>query len=163
MPRIVWRLLKESVRLAIAVLEDEGLLVKDGDGYLYAGHKSISLSEVREVGSVVVAQDWIKSLATKSVSPEGEYNPKTPEQRILAAYKIALGIPWDHRGWDKDNYSKWSRAAGKLLRSFSGDDKKAGYWLQDFAREMKEKDLSWNLATAAERGWATLAERENYD
>ena len=140
---------------------EDGLLKREGDGYFWTGHNEVK-SQTKEVSGALVtysAPAWLVRLGKTGVG-DGSYNPVRPVQRVMCAFKIALGIPFDDRAWDKAQYPRYARAAQKLLDAFKGDDEKAGYWIQDAAMEFKDEGLSWTLDTLASRAWDTVPQRE---
>lgn len=81
------------------------------------------------------------------------YEMKTDLQRLMCAYKNKMGVPWDDRGWDKEQFPKWSRAGKKLIRAFGGDLNKAIDFLDFQTNEFDKKSISWTLATIAGKAW----------
>lgn len=163
--------MRKAEKLALEILLDSGLVEKHGSGYMFTGKLKPSNSS-QESGNMVVSEFSVELVPTERTIPkwlfaigksngDGTYFPKNPVDRVLCAYKIALGILFDDRGWDKAQYSRYLRPAQRLLDAFDGDDEKASYWLQDFAREMKDAGLNWTLDTASRRAWDTVGARES--
>lgn len=150
--------MNRAQELALAVLVDSGMVAQDENGYYFVTSKEIAINSNSKEAELIVP-DWLMSMATKRMTVDGNYITKTPQQRVMAAYKIAKDIAYDDRNWDKHQFNVWRRAADKLIDAFDGDDKKASYWLQEFSRDMKGRELSWNLATAARVAWDTKGER----
>ena len=81
------------------------------------------------------------------------YELKTKEQRVVCAYKRSLGIAWDDREWDKANYKRWAPSAVKLLKAFGGNTNPTIDYVGVQAAILKEKNLTYNLATLARMAW----------
>ena len=92
-------------------------------------------------------------LAPAPQAPEIK-KPLTPIQYVMRAYKVAKGIHPDDKEWDKAQFSKWSRAAQKLLSAFDGSDQKAVVYLIDLGGQWDKGGLSdWTLAAVASHAW----------
>jgi len=102
-----------------------------------------------------------KTEPKKTAAKEPEiYTAKTPIQFVMCAYKLAKGLAWDDRDWDKHNFNRHARAGKSLLNAFEGNDKEAAEWLVTYGDRMKAAGLNWKLATAASEAWDTRGERK---
>lgn len=151
--------MKKSAELAIEVLLEDGLIEPDGSWWKFRGELPVearALVQSMEAAIVSVGLPWLRIREIK----DGAYVPKTSENRLMCAYKLAKGIAWNDRAWDKFNYERNARACKKLLAAFDRNDQDAAYWLLEFAAKFKESGLSWNLDTAAAHAWDSKGERE---
>lgn len=147
--------------LAIEVLLSEGLIERVGTFYKFKESlpvdvRSLTQEKVSE-GQLVTGGrlPWLRAIPV-----EGGYDPRTKEQRLCCAYKLALGLAWDDREWDKFNYARNIRGVKKLLAAFNGNDEEAANWLLEFGDKMRASDLSWTIDTAANHGWNEKGQRE---
>jgi hypothetical protein len=93
------------------------------------------------------------------------YQCETFEQRVICCVKVLKGLDMEDRGWDRANYSRNIPAAAKICAAFGIDRPKAeatGYeqnldamlsFVEDFEKKMRQRELSWSLATAARHAW----------
>lgn len=136
-----------------------GAATKSGGRSHQGGGRSHQSSNARQRNNYKDTKEKEASDPSGVVSPQEQYVPKTPHQRVICAYKVAIGIPYDDRAWDKAQYGTWARAAAKLLAAFDGADKTAAEWLLEFGERMKKAGRDWNLATAAKHAWDGRGER----
>ena len=130
-------------------------------------------SPIKSKGSRVVKKVVKKGKKTTpapgKTGADKPYKIKNETQRIICAYKVVIGFKADDRAWDRENFTIYLRAGGKLRRAFQRDRKKgdnaitqeAGSWLAVFADKMEEAGRSWNLATAAKIAWDEKAKRDS--
>lgn len=146
--------MKKSIELAIEVLIENGVIFKTDSGYSFKATEEKKVNEV-----AIIDNGWIMEIASNSVGGVGEnstYDLSTPIKRIMAAYKIARGIPYNDSEWDRNQFSRYARAAKRLLNAFGGEEKKAAYWLQDYAKKMKSIGFDWSLEAAERSAWDTV-------
>lgn len=98
--------------------------------------------------------------APPAEADQGPYVITDEVHRLICAYKMAVGLDWRDRAWDRNCLTDEIRSAAQgLLEAFDGQGRAAGQWLQGFAAEMKGKGLSWTLGTAKIHAWRTKGER----
>lgn len=162
--------MKRSEELALAVLQEAGIIEAEGDWYRFTGSTGIKLSPVQSGTSMVKQFPAIPANGNAVivggrlpwlVAREGStYNPVTPEQKLICAYKLSKKIDWQSREWDKFNYKRYAKGCKKLLAAFDGNDQEAAHWLLDFGDKFDHDELTWNLDTAANHAWMDKGQRE---
>lgn len=103
-------------------------------------------------GSEVKRSKYIKTTTT-SIGPSVQKREAGPIQQIVEAYKMAKNISRDDKGWDKQNFSRYAKAAKGLLDCFKGDISRAGAYVFAQGEEFDAKDISWTLETIARHAW----------
>jgi hypothetical protein len=83
----------------------------------------------------------------------GPYKIKTKAQAVICAYKVALGLAFDDRAWDKANYARYAKCAGKLLDAFGGLVAPAQAYIIAERDRLCAKGLSWTLETVERNAW----------
>jgi len=81
---------------------------------------------------------------------------KTDIQRIVEAYKESKGVAMDNKGWDRANFSRYSKAAKSLLDCFAGDIEKSAVYLFMRAQQLDEMAVDWTLETIVRHAWDGL-------
>jgi hypothetical protein len=153
--------MKTSSALAIEVLLEDGLIEKYGTFYRFKDKLTVedrAIIQTKESEGQLVVAGKLPWLTERG--PESTYNPRTPEQRLMCAYKLSKKINWQDRTWDSFNYKRYSKACKKLLAAFNGNDEEAAVWLLDFGSKFDDDELTWNLDTAANHGWNEKGARE---
>jgi hypothetical protein len=149
--------MKRTDELAIEVLLESGLLERAGDAFKWAG-KELQVQDRKEsdavAGTLVATLPWLRPQ-----TQEGAYIPKTPEQRILCAFKMALGVDWQDRNWDKAMFPRYARSAKQLLTAFR-DEQEAAEFILNYGEEMKQTGLNWGLDAVVRRAFNTMGERK---
>ena len=87
-----------------------------------------------------------KELAPAAHEPK-IIKPKTPNQRVVEAYKLSKNVPMDDKAWDKANFGRYSKAAANLLACFGQDVEKCAAYIFLRAEDLNEKNLDWTLET----------------
>lgn len=147
-----------GAELAIEVLLSEGLIVRKGPWFEFVGDQPVEVRAlVQESKAVIVTPGKLPWLVERSNST---YNPVTPEQKLMCAYKLSKKIDWQSREWDKFNYKRYAKGCKKLLAAFDGSDQEAAHWLLDFGDKFDGDELTWNLDTAANHAWLQKGERD---
>lgn len=77
----------------------------------------------------------------------GQYVPKTPIQKIVTAFKLAIGIPKEDKSWDKIYYPKYSKPAKEILELFGGDIGTAINCIESITNHLNKNNLSWTPHT----------------
>lgn len=77
----------------------------------------------------------------------------SPIQQIVEAYKMAKNVSRKDKGWDKQNFSRYAKAAKGLLDCFKGDLSRAGAYVFAQGEEFDSKNISWTLETIARHAW----------
>jgi len=158
--------MKKCEELALAVLEEAGIIEPDKSWWKFKESVPVETRvlqetvnrESRSLQSVEVMPGrlpWLRVIEVR----EGDYMPKTKEQRILCAFKMAKGIDWKDRDWDKAMFTRYVRSAKQLLSAFT-DEQLAAEFLLEFGDEMREAGLDWGLDAAVRRAWNSKGERE---
>lgn len=83
-------------------------------------------------------------------------NKQEAIRRVIAAYKIVLGMERDTPrwvAWDKFNYGRNAKAAVSVLAAFDDDVERAVAWTILKGNEWKDAGLSFTLETVARHGW----------
>ncbi len=150
----------KASELALEVLLGEGLIERTGSWYRFKESLPVEVRVIQqsEVNAMVVVPGKLPWLNVRQVA-ESDYSPKTPEQRILCAFKMAKGMDWRDRAWDKAMFSRYVRPAKQLLGAFD-DEHSAAEFLLQYGDEMKEAGLDWGLDAAVRKAWNTRGERE---
>lgn len=83
-------------------------------------------------------------------APEGEYRVPIPEKdpagALVMAYKLAKGVAYDDRTWDK-KWGRWAKAAADLLAVCGNDFKLAVRCLDEKGKELEKAGCNWTLET----------------
>jgi len=75
-----------------------------------------------------------------------EAKPLTPIQKVIRAYKQAIGVDAEDKDWDRKFFSRHTRPATDLLKAFDGDADKAMIYLIAKGMEWNESGLAgWGL------------------
>ena len=156
--------MNRACELALAVLSDAGMIEADGSWWRFKPSLPVetrSLTREPKVseGQIVVGGGGGR-LPWLVVRENSTYNPVTPEQKLMCAYKLAKKTDWQDRVWDKFNYKRYAKGCKKLLAAFDGNDQEAAHWLLDFGDKFDGDELTWNLDTAANHAWMSKGERE---
>lgn len=94
------------------------------------------------------------------IQDTGPYRITDETHRLICAYKVAIGLDWKDRAWDRNCLTDEIRAAAQgLLEAFDGRGVEAAKWLQWYAAEMKGKGFTWTMKTAKDHAWRTKGER----
>lgn len=149
-----------AAELALEVLLEEGLIERTDSWYTFKGSLPVEVRAMQQESknAVVVVSGklpWLTARADGST-----YNPVTPGQRLMCAYKLSKKIDWQSREWDKFNFPRYTKACKKLLAAFDGNDQLAAEWLLEFGEKFDSDELTWNLDTAANHAWMDKGQRE---
>ena len=77
----------------------------------------------------------------------------TPVQDIVNAYKIAIGIKADDKGWDSANFGRYCKAAKSILEAFGGDKDRAAIYIIGKSEKFQDDEISFTLETIARHAW----------
>lgn len=107
-----------------------------------------SKKESKERKELAITVSSVKSNKPYSI-PEPKENPIGA---IVMIYKAHFKqIPFDDRVWDKSHWPRCLKAAKDLLEVCTSYEAVKAF-LEEFAKKMEEKDLTWSLETAVK--WA---------
>lgn len=104
-------------------------------------------------GESAVLEAYRKFELDEAATLEGKVGPK---RKIVAAYKLVLGI---QRGtqrwtdWDKFNFARNVRAADSVLAAFEGNIERAVAWVICDGNKLFECGRDFNLNTLAAHAW----------
>lgn len=146
--------LREAYETSLTLTQTLKRALDERDG---ANVALVKQPDIQPSQAVLVSPGKLPWLRTSSL--DGEYNPKSPTQRIICAYKVALGIPWDDRAWDKVMYSRYVKAANQFLSAFR-DEQTAAEFLIEYGEKMKDKGLTWGFDAAVREAWNTRGARQ---
>ncbi len=82
----------------------------------------------------------------------------TGVQRVMMAYKLAKGVDKDNAGWDRANFTRYSRAAASILECYGGVVEAAVVCVLTKGEQFNERELSWNLDTIKTHAWDGIGE-----
>ena len=85
-------------------------------------------------------------------APAARQRDFTPIQRVVNAYKEAKGVGMEDKGWDRANFSRYTKAAKSLIECLGGWEPAAVYVIGK-GREFDDKDLDWTLETIKKHAW----------
>ncbi len=148
-----------ACELALAVLCEAGIIEADGSWWRFKGAvETRALTQEPKVseGQIVGRLPW---LMVREIA-EGEYNPKTKQQRIFCALKMALGVDWRDRDYDKAMFARSSRALNLLAGVFT-DEQECAEFVLSFGEQMKEAGISnWGIDAVVRSAYNTKGQRE---
>ena len=87
-----------------------------------------------------------------TTAPAARQGGFTPIQRVVNAYKEAKGVGMEDKGWDRANFSRYTKAAKSLIECLGGWEPAAVYVIGK-GREFDDKDLDWTLETIKKHAW----------
>jgi phage replication O-like protein O len=124
--------------------------------------QSVATQQQRNI-SREYKRDREREQLTRAAGQAQEYRAETPIQKVVCAYKVAKGIPWDDREWDTgnkgSNYSRAAAASKEILKAFDQQVKPAAEFVVAFGERMGKAGRSWTLETAARWAWDEKGER----
>ncbi len=88
----------------------------------------------------------------RSSAPAVRLGDFTPIQRVVNAYKEAKGVGMEDKGWDRANFSRYTKAAKSLIECLNGWEPAAVYVIGK-GQEFDDKNLDWTLETIKKHAW----------
>lgn len=146
--------------LAIEVLLHEGLIEKAGAWYAFKQSLPVETRALtQESRAVVVSAGKLPWLEVREVK-QGDYMPTTKQGRIFCALKMALGMDWQDRSYDKAMYARSARALNQLLAAFQTEQECAEFVLS-FGDEMKDAGIeNWGIDAVVRKAYNSKGQRE---
>lgn len=147
--------------LALEVLLGEGLIVREGPWFRFK--ENVPAVEVRALIQESRAADLMGPLPWMEVREvkQGDYFPTTKQGRLFCALKMALGLDWKDRAYDKAMYARSVRALNQLLAAFESEQECAEFVLA-FGDEMKEAGIeNWSIDAVVRKAYNTKGQRDS--
>lgn len=122
----------------------------------------------REEGRREEGKKVLKTTTTDAGAPAPDkrllgYQADTPLKKVMCGYKLAKGVAYDDRAWDKANWSRHARSAKDLLDTFNGDWRGAVRCIEAIGHDFDGKELSWVLSTIVKHAWEWRQKNEDPD
>ena len=141
--------MRRGAELALLVLEEEGLIEKHGSWWRFkeVSVETRALTQEPKVseGQIVVGAGGRLPWLVDREPVKGEYMPTTKQGRVFCAVKMALGMDWRDRVYDKLMYARSGRALNSLLECFS-DEQECAEFVLAFGDQMKEAGIqNWGI------------------
>lgn len=151
--------MNRSCELALAVLSEAGIIEADGAWWKFKPSLPAETRAIQEPQIVDMGTGRLPWLMVREVK-EGDYFPKTKQGRVFCAVKMALGLDWRDRDYDKAMYARSSRALNQLIGAFS-DEQECAEFVLSFGDQMKEAGISnWGIDAIVRSAYNSKGQRE---
>src|ERR1700683_1911996 len=88
--------------------------------------------------------------------------PKSDVGRLVAQYKIALGVLPDDREWDKHFFARYAKYA-KVVLDQIGSLEEAVSFMRHYGNKWGDQGLQWSLKAVADRAVLWKAQQRSID
>lgn len=150
--------MKKAEALAIEVLLEAGLIIPCGSFYQFKDNLPVETRVLEESRELMAVPDRLPWLDGKPI--EGDYMPTTKQGRAFCAVKLALGLDWRDRAYDKIMWKRSARALNQLISCFE-DERECGEFILQFGEEMKESGIeNWGIDAVVRKAANTKGLRE---
>lgn len=153
--------MNRSCELALLVLEEEGLIEKDGAWWKFKESLPVEVRALTQEpkvseGQIVGRLPWL----TARVVNDGDYAPTTKQGRVFCAIKMALGMDWKDRAYDAAMYKRSARALNQLVDAFT-DEQECAEFVLAFGDQMKDAGIeNWGIDAIVRSAYNTKGQRE---
>lgn len=150
-----------GAELALLVLEEQGIIEKSGSWWRFKEGLPVEVRAMQQepVNAMVVSPGRLPWLEVREVA-NGDYMPTTKQGRVFCALKMAMGMDWKDRAYDKAMYARSARALNQLLDAFSNEQECAEFVLS-FGDDMREAGIaSWGIDAVVRKAYNTKGQRE---